>query len=118
MLRAFEAEMFVVHAVAGHLTKRVSPKRQGQLFFAGSKAVKIEAGASLSRGTTTIRLICPFLKAARNRWYSLNETHPFEFAPSSEHIGVRQETVPPEDCGVTFDGRQADRLHTVEGALS
>jgi hypothetical protein len=23
-------------------------------------------------------LICPFLKAARNRWYSLNTTHPFE----------------------------------------
>jgi len=84
MLRAFEAEMrsagctFVARAVAGHLTKRVSPKRQGQLSFAGSKADKIEAGDSLSRGTTTIRLICPFLKAARNRWYSLNETHPFE----------------------------------------
>ena len=51
---------------------------QGQLFFAGSKAAKIEAGASFSRGTTTNRLICPFLKAARNRWYSLNTTHPFE----------------------------------------
>jgi len=60
------------------LTKRVSPKRQGQPFFAGCKAVKIKAGASRSRGTTTIRLICPFLKAARNRWYSLNTTHPFE----------------------------------------
>ena len=29
-LEAFEAEMFVVRAVAGHLTKRVSPKRRGQ----------------------------------------------------------------------------------------
>ncbi len=51
---------------------------QGQLFFAASKAVKIEAGASFSRDTTTNRLICPFLKAARNRRYSLNTTHPFE----------------------------------------
>jgi hypothetical protein len=68
MLEAFEAEMFAAQAVAGRLTKRVSPKRQGQPFFAGSEAAKIEAGASLSRGTTTIRLICPCLKAARNRW--------------------------------------------------